>query len=195
MKKPSTVLHNKSLRRLRALKMIEMRVMNHTYADIAKAFGVHKNTVERTLSWAERAGVIADAEDRILQELVPAAHKAILKGMNHDENPIEAAKIGLEVFKGAVPGFGKAKTGPKGSEASPDDDLAAHIALLRSQHAVPDGEVENNPRLPAASTEAEDVEEGTRVPSGRPGVHDLDSPSGTTEVDNQSGPGSPEGVD
>jgi hypothetical protein len=195
MKKPSTVLHNPSLRRLRALKMIEMRVMNNTDGEIARAFNVHVNTVRRTLSWAERAGVIADFEDKILQELIPAAHKAVLKGMNQEDNPIEAAKIGLEIFKGAVPGFGKAKTGPKGNYVDPDDDLSAHIALLRAQSGVLDGEIGPHPELPPAPAAPEGIEEGPDLPPGRPGVHNGSAESGETEVGPVGNPNGPEGVE
>lgn len=175
--------------------MIEMRVMNNTDGQIARAFNVHVNTVRRTLSWAERAGVIADFEDKILQELIPAAHKAVLNGLKQNDNPIEAAKLGLEIFKGAVPGFGKAKTGPKGNYVDPDDDLSAHIALLRAHDGVLDGEIGPNPELFAASTAETSLEEGSNDPPGRPGVHDGSSPSRTPEVGSQSNPGSPEGAE
>lgn len=137
--------------------MIEMRILNHSQAQIAAAFNVHPDTVAKTLKWAEKAGLIADVEDKILQELVPAAHKAIKTALEDGEHPQEAGKLGLAVFQGVVPGFGKAKPGPTKQSSEDSDDLATYINQLRQ------GDAEDSALKALPPAEAEIVEEGVDV--------------------------------
>lgn len=182
-----TSIRSTKLRRLRALKMIEMRVMNKTYANIAAEFGISYNTVRRTLSWADKAGLIADAEDKILQDLVPAAHKAIQNALSDAEHKQEAGRLAIAIFQGVVPGFGKAKTSPHSSPDDPQpDDLTAYINQLRQDR--PDAlEGAVIQALPAA-TEAVSSEEPD-APAPTVG-NDLHSPGGTEIVGQASHLGS-----
>lgn len=72
------------VKRLRAMQMLEMRVSGKKIVDIAKHFNCSDDTVARTLDWAAREGLIQDAEEKILQGLVPAAiavyEKALKEG-------------------------------------------------------------------------------------------------------------------
>lgn len=122
-------VHDPAEKRLRALMMLEMRVRRAaSMADIAKEFNVSEDTVRRALTYARQAGLVAEAEDKILQELVPAAHDAILRGLANPDAEA-AGKLAIEVFKGTMSGFQKGKPRPVVTTAV--DDLASYINQLR----------------------------------------------------------------
>lgn len=131
----TTLIRDPGLRRLRALRVLERRITGHSLADIAKEFNVSRLTVKNILDWAKRADLVASAEDKILSELVPAAHAAILSALK-DGN----AEIALKIFEGTIPSFSKQKPTTPVTVAG-DDDLASYVNQLRSQSGVIDGEV------------------------------------------------------
>lgn len=139
-------------RRIRALKMLEFRITNAaSLKEIAEKFNVTPKTVSKNLTWARRAGHIADAEDKILQDLIPLAHDAIKTALSKGD-----AAVALEIFKGVLPGFGKK---PATVTATGGDDLDTYLTQLRAAHAIDagdaiDGEIaEGSPQraLPAAA--------------------------------------------
>jgi predicted transcriptional regulator len=126
---PSINMSDPAQRRLRALMMLRMRVgKSASYKDIAKEFNVTPDTVKRTLKWAEKAGLLADAEDKIIQELLPAAHAALLKALASADEDV-AGKYAIEIFKGTVTGFKKEKASGPSAESH---DLSSYINQLRS---------------------------------------------------------------
>lgn len=147
--------------RLRAYKMLEYRLQNGaSMKQIAEKFNVSVATTERVLSYARKAGLVAEAEDRILNELVPAAHKAIMTGLTDTEHPQDAAKLGIEVFKGTVPSFGKRPQG-KSTSSNDEDALSRAIAEAREQYGhVLDGEILPHPQLAAEATAPKALGEG-----------------------------------
>lgn len=132
-------LKDPELRRLRALGMIDMRIRGKTIREVAEEFGVSDDTVTRTLSWAKKADLIVQAEDRILREIVPAAQAAILAVLQGTDDEVKA-KTALEIFKGTLPSFAKAKPSTGATAHGPDSDLSSYINALRNDLAV-DGEV------------------------------------------------------
>lgn len=161
MNKGGTALRDTQLKRLRALMMLEFKIKNAaSNVAVAKQFNVNPKTVERTLSWARRAGIIVDYEDKVLQELMPLAHQA-LKGALAKGN----VEVALEIFKGLLPSFNKKAV--NGPTVSSGNELAAYIDQLRGELGVIDGEVleDSTPRaLPPAKTLS--IEEGTPELSG-----------------------------
>lgn len=131
-------LKDPDLRRLRALGMIDMRIRGKTNKEVAKAFNVSEDTVERTLTWAKKAELVVQAEDKILRELVPAAQTAILAVLQGDDLEVKA-KTALEIFKGTLPSFAKGKpnAGPTVSDAG---SLSSYIDSLRNELSI-DGTV------------------------------------------------------
>jgi hypothetical protein len=132
-------LRDPDLRRLRALRMIEMRIKGKTMKEVADEFGVSTDTVERTLSWAKKAELVVEAEDKILRDLVPAAHKAIsdvLAGTNDEVK----ARTALEIFKGTLPSFAKKPTVKGNASHDAQSDLSSYIDTLRNG-LIADGEV------------------------------------------------------
>lgn len=145
------VIRDPAERRLRALKMVELRVgKSATIKEIAEAFNVSEKTVERTLTWARKAGIIANAEDKALQELVPMAHEALKQRLAAGD-----AEVALEVFKSFLPSFGKKNNNP-GTPTG--DELTAHLNQLRGADGsfILEGELvsETGRALPPAKTSA-----------------------------------------
>jgi hypothetical protein len=179
----STKLNSPKMRRIRALQMVQMRVSNMTNQQIADHFRIHESAVKKTLSWAEKAGLLAEAEDKILQELFPHARKAIQAALEDDDHKQEAGKLGFELFKALIPGMGKPSK-PLTPTTKPDsgDELAAHIALLRSNDSI-DGEVvRNDPAQSLPPAETPGLTQGSDATTGHLGDDDRGAEGGETEV-------------
>lgn len=153
------------MRRLRAIKMIEMKVMRGlTNRALAEMFNVADITVDRTLSWARKAGLVADLEDRILTELGPAAVDCVKQAMEDGKNPDIALKVltGLRALRPETAGKGRAEEG---------DDLDVYIREIRDKsEAAPaalEGQIVPSGLLPAATDSSGEVHdaEGT-APAG-----------------------------
>lgn len=120
-------LKDPEMKKLRALKLIEAKVTeNLTTKELAERFHISMDTVDRTLSWAKRADIFANYEDKIIQELIPLAHEAI-KSALIDGN----AKIAVQVFKGLNLLKTNAPTPSSPTQRVYDDDLAGYIAKKR----------------------------------------------------------------
>lgn len=169
------------MKRIRALMMVQFKIKNGaTIPEVAKEFGVSENTVKRNLSYVKRAKLLADLEDRILNELGTAAFDAIHAALTDKNSPaIEKGKLGIETLKGFVPGFQK-KQGP--SPVTAGDDLASYIATLRAEEGehdnVIDGEtVESSAQRALPAAEASVAAEG-HAPAAGP---DADGPEPVAE--------------
>lgn len=117
--------------------MIDMRIKGATNPEVAKEFGVSTQTVIRTLSWAKKAELMVEAEDKILSELVPAAHKALIRALEGEDSEV-ASDRALEIFKAVLPSFQKKGANPSGGSSESNSDLATHIAQLRERAALRD---------------------------------------------------------
>jgi DNA-binding transcriptional ArsR family regulator len=167
-------IRDPDLKRLRALRFIEERIKGKSIKEIASEFNVSEDTVTRNLSYAKKAELVVEAEDKILRDLVPAAHEALKRALN-GENSDVAAKAALEIFKGTLPSFSKRPTAT--GATSDDSGLSSYIAKLRDSAALAertiDGTVvppalEGSPQrlLPAAAESApqEGVSEAAETP-------------------------------
>ena len=179
------VIRDPAERRLRALMMLEYRIKNAaSLEEIAKEFNVAPKTVQKNLTWARKAGLVADAEDKILQELVPLAHEAIKKALASND-PEVAGKFGIEIFKGTMSGFQKKPANTVTSTGG--DDLDTYLAALRAESNVIDGEtLESKPQraLPPAETSAsEERAAGTdkQLTAGSPDAPECAPPVGERE--------------
>lgn len=170
-------LRDPELRRIRALRMIEMRIKGKSLKEIAAEFNLGTEQVKRTLSWAKKAEIVVEAEDRILREILPAAEeavKAVLSGINDEVK----AKTALEIFKATLPSFGKPKTGTGAPVATTDTDLASYINSIRQSAGqlddVVDGQLAAGPggaaleaQLALPPTAEEPAPQGLSIPSER----------------------------
>ncbi len=111
-------------KRLRAMRFLEEKLQGKSLNEIAQNNNVSRFTVERALSWGERAGLFATFQDKLLGELVPAAHSAILDALLDGD-----ATVALEVFKAAQIYQQKQ---PQGT-ADKGDDLLLYVNRLRSE--------------------------------------------------------------
>ncbi len=119
------------IKRLRFLKMLDMKIRGKGNKAIARAFNLSEKTVDRTLTWGKRADLITEEEDHILEKMLPLSRLALEKALQGDDVEL-AAKIGLEMYKGSgVLSKNKAKSAP--GQADPQAELAKHIAWKRAK--------------------------------------------------------------
>lgn len=149
MKKGSTKLADPDLRRLRALMMLDYKLKNNaTDAAVAAHFNVSLNTVRRALSHAKRAELVVEYEDKLMSELMPKAHAAILEALQDpDQASTERAKIALQLFKGVMPGFKKSAPQAPGAALN---ELDSYIEQYRTGLGLAEGEV-----IPSGGAEGE----------------------------------------
>ena len=141
--------------------MLKLRVAGVKTAEIAKQFNVSHDTVDRTLSWGERAGLFAQYEDQILVNIVPAALKAIYDAMLDGD-----AQVALETLKLYHAPKQSAKQSTKSNNSSDSDssgseDLMLFVKQLRdaSQASIDDveGEIVDQSKLIGTGTSAERI--------------------------------------
>ena len=119
--------------------MLEYKLKNNASNEqVAEHFNVHPNTVYNMLSQSKRAELIAGLEDKILDQLMPAAHEAIIAALKDgDASSIEKAKLAIELYKGALPGFGKKANGP----TSDGNELQRYLDQFRNGEGLLEGEL------------------------------------------------------
>lgn len=160
---------NHALYRLRALKMIELRLKGISLVAIGKEFGVSDQTVARSLKWAETNGLIESFEDQILNELVPAAMKTLREAMVDGKN----ADVALEVFKGI--GLFK-KHSDKTVQANPGGEESLESYLSRKRAAGPEPALTISPKPEVRVLEGQLAEAGPEdSASPAPAVVEADS--------------------
>ena len=126
-KKPRKV-RDYHVRRLAAIEYMKSRVFKgQSNREIAKDHGVSRNTVERTLTWAERAGIFVELEDQLVADIAPVALMTIKHALEHDKN----ADVALEILKGL--NILKKNHPITAKEVKDQDDLASYITAARVQ--------------------------------------------------------------
>lgn len=99
---------NPALRRIRAIKIVHALLEpGASHASVAKAMGISKRTVEREIAYAEKEGILKEAQEMLAQELIPRAMEVFRKHLQMqleradkkgaDPPDLDAAK---EVLKG-----------------------------------------------------------------------------------------------
>lgn len=125
------------VQRVQAQAMVRDAALGMNYREIAKKYGVSKDTVMRRLSYYERAQLYTSHEDKILEGMVPLAEKALMQALNREASESFEGKpeIALEVYKGTR--LFKRDAGKNPSEMIPGgaDTLEAHIARIRDAAA------------------------------------------------------------
>jgi hypothetical protein len=174
--------------------MIERRIHGKSIAQIAQEFNVSHDTVTRTLSWAKKAELVVEMEDKILQELLPAAKTAITEVLAGSNDEVRA-KTAIRIFESALPSFTKTTKSP-GAPTSNESDLGSYIASLRDAaqqlEGVVDGEVspartltggaEGKTQLALPPATETVTEEGLPVPS-EGAESAVDAPGNTGDGD------------
>lgn len=119
------------LKRLQALQYMKDKVLDGlTHEEVAKRRGVSRNTVERTLSWAQKAGIFIELEDALIQHIAPLAMEAVIHALKEEKNATVALEVlkGLNLLKRAHPITAK--------EVKDHDDLATYITQIRERVAL-----------------------------------------------------------
>lgn len=153
---------NLTAKRLQALKWMSQKMDGMTTREIAEEAGLSHDTITNRLSWADRAGLFASFEDKLLQELIPAAHKALLSALEDGD-----AAVALELYKGTRL-LGKEKDKPANktkainAPQTEDESLDFYITQLRNQSQLAqetiDGSVEGQVKLLEEGIPANDGE-------------------------------------
>lgn len=158
--------------------MMALRIRGKGYRDIAAEFNVSEDTVERTLNYAKRAGLVAQFEDQILQELVPAAIESFKTAMQNGDT-----QVALEVFKGT--GFllrPQERAKPLVTDGDGDEDLEVYIRRIRggtpghslSDTAVPAGALDAR-HLPTVAAHTDPAPAPPLLTAGREDCVPLDA--------------------
>ena len=132
---------------------------NMTNTDLAQEFKCSVDTVERTLTWAKRADIFANFEDKIVQELIPLAHTTIHEALINGN-----AKIAVEVFKG-LNLLRAGQSAAHSVQKIQDDDLAAYIATKREKAQVLENTIEAETLAPPVYELTEGSHETAITPS------------------------------
>jgi hypothetical protein len=140
---PGSKMHDTDIRRVRALAMLQRRMVNIARRDIATEFNVKEDTVDTEISWAKKQGLVANYENQILNELVPAAIKTVKAAVAAGD-----VKAALEILKGS--GVLHTKPAPPGG---PPDGGAESLEIYVRKIA-PQGEANNGRFQPRVTSNA-----------------------------------------
>lgn len=166
-----------SILRLQSAAMLRDAASGLNYREIAQKYGVSKDTVQRRLSYAERANLFTKHEDTILEGMVPLAEKAILKrlAVEASDSFSEKPEVALKVYDGTR--LFKKDAGKSPSQLIPggEESLDSHIARLRANAAK---ELE--------TTDAELLPEATRNFLGLPPIAAPASPAGAPAAEGRA---------
>ncbi len=75
------------------MEMIRLKIAGFNMQEIAEQFRCSYNTVQRSIQYGEREGLVRQYENQIIADLVPAALKVYMKKLNEDEDPFVAKHI------------------------------------------------------------------------------------------------------
>lgn len=87
----------KEIKRLKALKVLNHKVNGLTQIQIEQEMNISPSAQRRLMTWAQKANLIAEAEDTILEKIVPAALSRVHKAIEEEGDTSTA----LEILKGA----------------------------------------------------------------------------------------------
>lgn len=83
----------KAIRKLRAYRLVEERVLGMKMVDIAKKYSITPHIVRKELDFAHQNGLIESLEERILTELVPLAIDTYKHKMSEDKDAFVAKDV------------------------------------------------------------------------------------------------------
>lgn len=110
--------------------MIAMRIQNWSVDQIAAHFDLTRKTVDETMDWAEKEGIIAEFEEQLIKDLVPLAIGAYKKVLSDKDNPnMQAAR---DVLMGA--GILKKQSERPSAPAEPMDEV--QIWMMKRQRKL-----------------------------------------------------------
>lgn len=168
-------MRNPAIRKLRALRIIEQRILGQSLAAIGASLDIERDTVMAELSWAKRQGLMETLENRILDELGPASIDAMKKAITNGNTD-----LALRVFEGTGLFRKTADRQPLLPGATEgEESLEVHVKRINRpspQEIAPSreasaqlGSVRESPALGPAPLEAELVED-----RGQAGQADAD---------------------
>lgn len=133
--KPRGLLSDPILRKIRGLKIVTALMRpGMTQVRVAEELGLSRDTVRRELKWMKSSGHLAEAEQRLREELVPLALDIFKRNMEKqlsgqgipDLEAAQAVLKGAHVLKGQ---------NAKGTQ-DPEDSLEQWLDRRREKHAA-----------------------------------------------------------
>lgn len=170
-------VHDPELKRLRYLMFLNEKLMNRTNLEIALKYNVDTKTVERSLTWGKRNGIIADAEDHLLNSLMPKVQKVIEQALEDGDTTV-AMKLYDKVVKG--------RDAKKGEGVVDEDELTKFIARRRAKQqqieATVEGELSELPSITGQPADAGEISDETRADERRSDpIPPSEAPIGTID--------------
>jgi hypothetical protein len=165
--KPRTAIFDPELKRLRAVQMMQARVAGNSIKRVAEMFQVSETTVERTLTYARRAGIMVEHADTILERMVPLAETAIIDVLKDPEiDKLAKANVALKIYEGT--GLLGNKGKPNGAHGG-DGELEKAMRELRQKAEADaltlEGQVaDRSPKLLPSGGDADGSAEGLQLP-------------------------------
>lgn len=181
------MIFDPAFQRIRALKMLDLKLHNYNNTEIAKEFNVHPRTVERALTALKRSGIILDAEDHLLSEMLPKAQKVILRALDDLENP--DVGLALKIFDKIV----KGRDAKKGEGSVEEDELASYIKRKRLEAQADEDTLEG--QLVAAPEQLEASQTGDESGTNPVGSASGDAHATQATASEDRQPDSEDGAD
>lgn len=82
-----------AIRRVRALKMLELLLQGHSEVEIGKTFRLTPRTVRNEMDFLDREGLLQKTEESILSDLQPLAVKVMKKHLEEQVNKKDRTSI------------------------------------------------------------------------------------------------------
>ena len=89
----NVTIRNEGIYRLRAMEMLQMKVRGMGDVAIGKEFGVSDQTVQRSLAYAAREGLVKQYENQLISDLIPEAIRVYKAKLTEENDPYVAKDI------------------------------------------------------------------------------------------------------
>ena len=131
-------LYDPELKRIRAVHIVHLKTTKGlNNIQVGKELGISRDTVERSLTFAKKAGLFVDYENKIIQEIIPLALEAIKTALKDGDS-----ETALEILRGMnVAGFNKDKAKNPVAEAD-DSDFHKYISEARKVKQIQEDSIE-----------------------------------------------------
>lgn len=140
---PKTLLKDPVEYRARALRMLELRVhSNMSIQEIATHFRVSVDTVERSLRFAKKEGMVDDLEARVVDELGELALEAYRTKLTADDPDMYVAKDVLDKI------FKLGERHENRTTQAAEMSLRAYLEQKRNESRTSDTENTSDPAFP-----------------------------------------------
>lgn len=126
--KGGNVVQNEGVKRAQASLMLAKRIQGASVGDIAREFNTSERSVLRRIDYAQRHNLLADATDRVLNELVGKAHSAYANALESGD-----AQLALNAARDVMFGTGILSRNNKAQVAPATETVEMTLAVWREK--------------------------------------------------------------